>query len=201
MSEFTLQRETRKVALSTKFWRLDFDFLPCLPVQRSSVFCGSCRPVLAAVVLLHPSMWLAVTVLGAAVVTASQTSPSDRQSRCRCTPPDPCWSAVPWAALNASVGGRLVKTVDELQPCLDNIGSDACSAALAMTDDEFWLADRHVAACMTPTVSCCEPLRFAFTFLSWCFVDTRNLWHHNETQTRKILPFLTRIFYYKSHNN
>lgn len=110
-------------------------------------------------------MWLlAVTVLVTAAATASQTSPLDRQSRCRCTPPDPCWFAVPWTQLNASVGGRLVKTVDELQPCLDDIGSDACAAALAMTDDEFWLADRHVAACKAPTVSC-SCLQLCVSFL------------------------------------
>lgn len=58
---------------------------------------------------------------------------------CRCTPGQACWAAVPWRALNVSVGGRLVKSVDELQPCIDDEASEQCTAALNMTDDEFWL--------------------------------------------------------------
>ncbi len=61
---------------------------------------------------------------------------------CRCTPPMPCWAAVPWAALNTSVGGRLVVTQDELSSCVVNMSSPQCVADLASTDDEFWLSAR-----------------------------------------------------------
>jgi FAD/FMN-containing dehydrogenase len=63
---------------------------------------------------------------------------------CRCTPPQPCWDAVPWDSLNASVNGRLVKSVDELAACLPEYGGSlvdpACHKALGSTDDEFWLS-------------------------------------------------------------
>ena len=60
---------------------------------------------------------------------------------CRCLPADACWAAVPWAQLNASVGGRLVVTreTDPLLPCVTNASSPACAAALAASDDEFAL--------------------------------------------------------------
>ena len=54
-------------------------------------------------------------------------------------------------------------SVDELAACVTDIKSDACAAALAMTDDEFWLADRCVATnslispCCDAT-SCCTRL-------------------------------------------
>lgn len=57
--------------------------------------------------------------------------------RCRCTPPDPCWSAVPWISLNASIGGRLAVTRDPLEPCLVDLTSLACSQVLNATDNEF----------------------------------------------------------------
>ena len=63
---------------------------------------------------------------------------------CRCVPPDPCWSQVPWKELNTSVSGRLRKSVDELASCLPKHGgsltSDECAASLESTDDEFWLS-------------------------------------------------------------
>ena len=65
---------------------------------------------------------------------------------CRCVPPSPCWSKVPWSSLNASVKGRLHRSVDELAACMPaeggSIKSAACSSALDSTDDEFWLADQ-----------------------------------------------------------
>ena len=60
-------------------------------------------------------------------------------AECRCVPPHPCWSEVPWAKLNASVSGRLSKSVDSLQVCIDDVKSSACTVALNNTDDEFWL--------------------------------------------------------------
>ena len=67
-------------------------------------------------------------------------------AQCRCVPPDPCWAAVPWSDLNASVFGRLHKSVDELASCISSLGgnikSAACDAALNSTDDEFWLTAR-----------------------------------------------------------
>lgn len=57
--------------------------------------------------------------------------------QCRCTISNPCWSAVPWGILNASVGGRLIATSDPLAPCIANLSSLACAAALNATDNEF----------------------------------------------------------------
>lgn len=59
---------------------------------------------------------------------------------CRCTPPNPCWNAIQWQALNASVNGKLMGTVDELQSCFANLNSSACTTDLASTDNEFWLS-------------------------------------------------------------
>merc|ERR1719230_2055395 len=61
-------------------------------------------------------------------------------ARCRCLPPDPCWERIDWAALNASVHGRLEASVDEMAPCIADLNSSVCSAALEGTDDEFWLS-------------------------------------------------------------
>jgi hypothetical protein len=68
-------------------------------------------------------------------VAVAATAPS-----CRCTSPAACWDAVPWASLNASVGGRLFPTGDPLSPCQADAGSASCAAALASSDDEFWLS-------------------------------------------------------------
>lgn len=59
---------------------------------------------------------------------------------CRCTPPAPCWDAVPWATLNASIGGRLAVSVDPLAICSADAHSAACDVALNASDDEFWLS-------------------------------------------------------------
>ena len=53
------------------------------------------------------------------------------------------WSAVPWAALNQSVGGRLEASEDPLSVCRGGgLTSAACDAALNATDDEFWLSSQ-----------------------------------------------------------
>ena len=62
--------------------------------------------------------------------------------RCRCLPADPCWEKVDWAALNRSVHGRLEASVDEMQPCMNDINSVSCSHALEGSDDEFWLTSK-----------------------------------------------------------
>jgi hypothetical protein len=59
---------------------------------------------------------------------------------CRCVPPAPCWDSIPWDTLNASVGGRLVRTQNELAACLANVSSVACQQELGNSDNEFWLS-------------------------------------------------------------
>ena len=76
-------------------------------------------------------MWLLSMVL--AGVGGLFSAPIE-SSRCRCVPPSPCWDAVRWHTLNTSVHGRLHESIDELKPCLDDINSASCSAALAQTD-------------------------------------------------------------------
>lgn len=78
-------------------------------------------------------MWN-LAAIAAFVVGSSQASSTPG---CRCTPPDPCWLSIPWAALNASVGGRLVDTSDPLEVCLADLAGPACAAALNATDNEF----------------------------------------------------------------
>ncbi|KAK7961132.1 FAD binding domain-containing protein [Apiospora saccharicola] len=60
--------------------------------------------------------------LGTATAALSPLS-SDRgqaASRCKCFPGDACWpSAADWSGLNATVGGRLIKTVPLGAPCHD----------------------------------------------------------------------------------
>ncbi len=77
-------------------------------------------------------------VLAAAAATASTTTTPG----CRCLPEDACWASVPWAALNASVGGRLLVGEDPLSPCLADASSPTCAALLNATDDEFWVTDQ-----------------------------------------------------------
>ena len=80
----------------------------------------------------------------ALVTAAAMAAPISETPGCRCVPPDPCWSQVPWKELNSSVSGRLRKSVDELASCLPKHGgsltSDECAASLESTDDEFWLS-------------------------------------------------------------
>ena len=63
------------------------------------------------------------------------------QAACRCLPTDACWKKVPWASLNASVEGRLMGFVDEMEPCITNVTSTACNATLS-NDTAYWLADQ-----------------------------------------------------------
>lgn len=82
---------------------------------------------------------------------------------CRCLPSAPCWDAVPFAALNASVWGRLLALEeDELAPCLTNVTSPACSADLNATDNEFWLSSQpwgylHTGQFRVWNISGCYP--------------------------------------------
>ena len=86
--------------------------------------------------------------LALAASTALLAAPIAERPACRCLPSDAsCWpAAAEWAALNASVSGRLHASVDELDACLgptgEEIKSDACWGQLNQTDDEFWLADQ-----------------------------------------------------------
>jgi FAD/FMN-containing dehydrogenase len=58
-------------------------------------------------------------------------------------PPAPCWLAVPFAELNASVGGRLAASVDPLAACAaDGARGPGCAALLNATDDEFFLTSQ-----------------------------------------------------------
>jgi hypothetical protein len=70
----------------------------------------------------------------ASIVTIAAASSAPQ---CRCTISNPCWSAIPWDALNASVGGRLSAISDPLAPCITNLSSLACATALNATDNEF----------------------------------------------------------------
>ena len=77
-----------------------------------------------------PRARLAALLLGGALALASAQAPG-----CRCLPADACWAAVPWGALNASVGGRLLPApADPLLP----LASDTAALATA-SDDEFFL--------------------------------------------------------------
>ena len=78
----------------------------------------------------------------AALLFALHAAHSLAAPQCRCLPSAPCWSAVPWAALNASVAGRLVPSLDPLAPCRANSASSACQALLNASDDEFWLSSQ-----------------------------------------------------------
>ena len=63
-------------------------------------------------------------------------------SGCRCLPYQPCWSAIPWGALNSSVGGRLLPVHDELEACRSSMHSLACAKQLNGSNDEFWLSSQ-----------------------------------------------------------
>ena len=82
--------------------------------------------------LVHlASVLLALYPSGAAAAAAS----------CRCTPPQPCWAAVPWATLNSSVNGLLSASYDPVgAPCQQDSNGAACASALRSSDDEFWLS-------------------------------------------------------------
>eukprot|EP01052_Picozoa_sp_SAG31_P027872 SAG31_NODE_2644_length_5315_cov_7.392063_5_plen_312_part_00 len=66
---------------------------------------------------------------------------SDGGAVCRCRAQDgACWpTSNEWAALNVSIGGRLVAVQDELATCIrKGAASTECAADLAQTDDEFF---------------------------------------------------------------
>lgn len=88
-----------------------------------------------------------VTMLLLAVHSAQLAhAQGEAEADCRCVPPMPCWSAVPWASLNSSVEGRLRRSEDELASCLSQYGgslsSTECAQDLESTDDEFWLSSK-----------------------------------------------------------
>jgi hypothetical protein len=82
---------------------------------------------------------LRAAVAVAVAVCTGAAAPDD--SQCRCLPGDGCWDSIDWAQLNASVGGRLLAFVDEMAPCIADIGSTQCNATLS-NDTAYWLADQ-----------------------------------------------------------
>lgn len=69
-------------------------------------------------------------VLASLAVLASANDTSCPSGECRCMPTDSCWpSASSWAALNSTVGGRLIATVPIGSPCHDpTYDATACAA-------------------------------------------------------------------------
>lgn len=61
---------------------------------------------------------------------------------CRCVPPAPCWSSVPWDELNISTHGRLMAIQDEMHDCVKNTSSKSCAIELNSSKNEFWLSDQ-----------------------------------------------------------
>ena len=82
---------------------------------------------------------LRAAVAVAVAVCTGAAAPDD--SQCRCLPGDRRWDSIDWAQLNASVGGRLLAFVDEMAPCIADIGSTQCNATLS-NDTAYWLADQ-----------------------------------------------------------
>ena len=62
-------------------------------------------------------------------------------SNCRCTPGEPCWPSLSdWAALNLTVGGRLLIPYSPIEPCLNQPESEDCQEALhKLGEDPYWL--------------------------------------------------------------
>ncbi|EED16287.1 isoamyl alcohol oxidase, putative [Talaromyces stipitatus ATCC 10500] len=71
--------------------------------------------------------WVLATLAVLASASDDATCPT---GQCRCMPTDSCWpSASSWAALNSTIGGRLIATVPIGSPCHDpNYDADACAA-------------------------------------------------------------------------
>lgn len=66
--------------------------------------------------------------LVASVVAWNVDGATTHLPQCRCLPEAPCWAEVPWAALNATVGGRLSASVDGFAACQHSgLESDACT--------------------------------------------------------------------------
>ena len=106
---------------------------------RTAVPAAGATPAAPAGSMMRVAL-MALATMGASLPAAAQGQD------CRCVPPMPCWNNVPWNALNTSVHGRLVKSVDELSVCLPKYGgsisSPECDAALNQTDNEFWLSNQ-----------------------------------------------------------
>ena len=64
-------------------------------------------------------------------------------SKCRCYPSESCWpSTAQWAALNSSVGGRLVATVPLGSPCHDpNYNMTVCKS---LQENWLWPQEQSV---------------------------------------------------------
>ena len=92
--------------------------------------------------LPHPLIWVLFTFAAPAAAAAAAAPPPSPPS-CRCLPSSPCWAAIPWASLNASVSGRLLPTNDPLSVCRGPLNATpSCAAVLAATDDEFFLTSQ-----------------------------------------------------------
>ncbi|KAM0119401.1 hypothetical protein ACP6JC_003914 [Aspergillus fumigatus] len=66
-----------------------------------------------------------------ATLVALASAKGSKGAQCRCLPGDSCWpSPASWAALNSTVGGRLVATVPIGSPCHDPTYDAAACAAL-----------------------------------------------------------------------
>jgi hypothetical protein len=65
-----------------------------------------------------------------AALVALASAKGSKCAECRCLPSDSCWpSPSSWAALNSTVGGRLVATVPIGSPCHDpTYDATACAA-------------------------------------------------------------------------
>lgn len=69
-----------------------------------------------------PNARFSMLVLAVGTMSSSTSSPP----RCRCTQPA-CLATVPFDTLNASVGGRLVRVMDEVSACVGRgINSREC---------------------------------------------------------------------------
>lgn len=59
-------------------------------------------------------------VSGVLPLATSSTIDNTNAKSCKCFPGDACWpSEADWSAFNATVGGRLIKTVPLGSPCHD----------------------------------------------------------------------------------
>ncbi|KAH1452174.1 hypothetical protein KXX58_003324 [Aspergillus fumigatus] len=77
-----------------------------------------------------------------ATLVALASAKGSKGAQCRCLPGDSCWpSPASWAALNSTVGGRLVATVPIGSPCHDPTYDAAACAALR---DAWNLPQTHI---------------------------------------------------------
>ncbi|PCG96567.1 FAD-binding, type 2 [Penicillium occitanis (nom. inval.)] len=83
-------------------------------------------------------------VLASLAVLASASDDACPSGECRCMPTDSCWpSASSWAALNSTVGGRLIATVPIGSPCHDPTYDATACAALR---NAWNLPQTHIAS-------------------------------------------------------